>query len=586
MSRGITSSDAQPSCAPSGTQSCVFPSKRATTLPEALRLAPNLEVARVSASTYAISARGFNNSLGNKLLVLIDGRTVYTPLFSGVFWDAQDVLLEDVDRIEVISGPGATLWGANAVNGVINVITRPAANTQGLLVDIDGGGDGSTGVVRYGGRLAAGGSYRVYAKRNVVENTETSSDKPIPDGFNRDQVGFRADFGNADQGFTLQGDGYGGKSEQPLFGPVRIAGMNLLANWNRRQPDGSSTHVQAYFDRTQRDDPLDFHDRIDTADFSFQRDIPLKAHDIVWGGGYRYAHDETSKGLLAAFIPATRDLHWENLFVQDEVKLKKTLALTLGVRLDRNVYTGTEVLPSVRIAWKPTDDQLLWSSVSRAVRAPSRIDKEFFFPGSPPYLITGGPDFVSEVSDVFEIGYRAQPTNNASVSVTLFHQYYENLRSGEQQPDGSFQVENGTAGRATGIEAWASLQVTDRWRLSAGLTELRQKFWTRRGFHDPDGSVDLGNDPDHQWSLRSTFNVTPSLDFNVMTRSVGELPAPAIPAYTAVDSSLGWRPNARVELSLFLQNIFGAGHVEFAPGLLVPPSDYDRSAAVRLLWRW
>jgi iron complex outermembrane receptor protein len=558
----------------------------ATSLPEALRLAPNLEVARVSASTYAISARGFNNSLGNKLLVLIDGRTVYTPLFSGVFWDAQDVLLEDVDRIEVISGPGATLWGANAVNGVINVITRSASNTQGLLVGIDSGGDGSTGLVRYGGRLAADGSYRVYAKRNVIENTETASDRPIPDGFSRDQIGFRADFGNADQGFTLQGDGYSGKTEQRLFGPVQISGMNLLADWNRRQPDGSSLHVQTYFDRTQRDDPLDFHDRMDIVDFAFQRDIPLKTHDIVWGGGYRYAHDETSKGLLATFIPGVRDLHWENLFVQDEIKLRKTLKLTLGVRLDRNVYTGTEVLPSVRIAWKPTDDQLLWGAVSRAVRAPSRIDKEFFFPGNPPYLITGGPDFVSEVSDVFEIGYRAQPTNTASFSITLFHQYYENLRSGEPQPDGSFQVVNGTAGRATGVEAWGNLQVTERWRLSGGLVELRQTFWTRRGFHDPDGPVDLGNDPKHQWSLRSTFNITSTLDFNVMTRSVGTLPAPRIPAYTAVDASLGWRPNQRVELSLFLQNLFGAGHVEFGPGPLVPPSDYDRSAAIRFLWRW
>ena len=558
----------------------------ATSLPEALRLAPNLEVARVGASTYAISARGFNNSLGNKLLVLIDGRTVYTPLFSGVFWDAQDVLLEDVDRIEVISGPGATLWGANAVNGVINVITRSAANTQGVLVGLDGGGDGTTGLIRYGGRLSAAASYRVYAKRGVIENTETAGDQQIPDGGSKDQVGFRADWGDAERSFTLQGDGYGGQYRQALFGPVEISGMNLLADWNRHQSDGSSTHVQAYFDRTERDDPLEFHDRMDIVDFEYQRDLHFKAQDIVWGGGYRYAHDDASKGLLATFIPGERDLHWENLFVQDEIKLRNTLKLTLGVRLDRNVYTGTEVLPNIRIAWKPTDDQLLWSSLSRAVRAPSRIDKEFFFPGNPPYLITGGPDFVSEVSDVFEIGYRAQPTNNASVSVTLFHQYYENLRSGEPQPDGSFQVENGTAGRATGIEAWANLQVTDRWRLSAGLTELRQKFWTRRGFHDPDGSVDLGNDPNHQWSLRSTFNVTPSLDFDVMTRSVGELPAPLIPAYTAVDASLAWRPNAHVDVSLFLRNLFGAGHAEFAPAVFDPASNYGRSADVRLLWRW
>jgi iron complex outermembrane receptor protein len=558
----------------------------ATTLPEALRLAPNLEVARVSASDYAISARGFNNALGNKLLVLIDGRTVYTPLFSGVFWDAQDVVLEDVDRIEVISGPGATLWGANAVNGVINVITRSAAKTQGTLVSIQGGGEDNSGVVRYGGRFDSGGYFRVYAKRDVIEDTQTTTGEPITDGGSRDQVGFRADWGDADDGFTVQGDGYGGQFERTLFGPVAISGMNVLADWNRRETDGSSMQVQAYFDRTVRNDPLEFRDQMDVVDVQFQRDTPLASSDIVWGGGYRYARDDATKGLLATFIPGLKDLNWENLFAQDEIALEKTLKLTLGLRLDRNTYTGTEFLPNLRLAWKPGDDQLVWGSLSRAVRAPSRIDREFFFPGNPPYLITGGPDFVSEVSDVAEVGYRVQPTKRISFSVTGFYQYYENLRSGEPQPDGSFQVENGTAGRATGIETWTTLDLTGQWRVAVGLTELRQTFWTRRGFHDPDGSVDLGNDPNHQWSLRSTFDITPKLEFDVMTRSVAQLPAPVIPAYTAVDASSAWRPNTHLELSLFLQNLFDAGHVEFAPGAFALLSDYDRSAAVRVQWQW
>jgi iron complex outermembrane receptor protein len=558
----------------------------ATSLPEALRLAPNLEIARVSASTYAISARGFNNSLGNKLLVLIDGRTVYTPLFSGVFWDAQDVLLEDVDRIEVISGPGATLWGANAVNGVINVITRSAANTQGLLVGGTAGGDERSALIRYGGALGASGHYRVYAKRNAFDNTESVAGNPQPDGWNSDQVGFRADWGGPERGFTVQGDHYNGKSEPRPFGPIQISGTNLLANWNRQRPDGSGLRLQSYFDRTERDDPITFHDRMDVLDFEFQQDFPLRTQDILWGGGYRHAHDETGQGLLTTFIPATRNLHWENVFVQDEIRLRKNVDLTLGVKLDRNIYTGTEILPNVRFAWKPASDQLLWASASRAVRAPSRIDKEFFFPGNPPYLITGGPDFVSEISNVFEVGYRAQPTNAASFSVTVFHHRHENLRSGEQQPDGSFQVQNGTAGWTTGLEAWGNLQVTRRWRLSGGLVELHQHFWTKPGFHDPDGAVDLGNDPKHQWSLRSMVNVTPTLDFDVMVRSVSALPAPRIAGYTAVDASLGWRPNAHIELSLFLKNMFGAGHVEFAPGPLAAASDYDRSASARLLWRW
>ena len=558
----------------------------ATSLPEALRLAPNLEVARVSASTYAISARGFNNSLGNKLLVLIDGRTVYTPLFSGVFWDAQDVLLEDIERIEVISGPGATLWGANAVNGVINVITRSAANTQGLLVGGSVGGDERAELIRYGGALGASGHYRVYAKRTAFENTESVSGIAQPDGWDSDQVGFRSDWGDGDRGFTLQGDHYNGKSEQRLLGPIQISGTNLLANWNRRQPDGSSLRVQGYFDRSERDDPISFRDRMDIVDVEFQHGIALERQNLLWGGGYRHAHDQTQNGFLVAFIPATRNLHWENLFVQDEIKLRQSVNLTLGIKLDRNIYTGTEVLPSIRLAWKPASDQLLWASASRAVRAPSRIDKEFYFPGNAPYLITGGPDFVSELSDVFELGYRAQPTSTASFSATLFHHHHENLRSGEQQPDGSFQVQNGTAGWTTGVEAWGNLQVTERWRLSAGLVELRQHFWTKPGAHDPDGAVDLGNDPKHQWSLRSTVNLASTLEFNVMARGVGELPAPRIPGYTAVDASLAWRPNAHVDLSLLVKNMFGAGHVEFAPGPLVDASDYDRSAALKLLLRW
>ena len=241
------------------------------------------------------------------------------------------------------------------------------------------------------------GSYRVYAKRDVVEDTETASAQPIADGGSRDQAGFRADWGTPEQGFTVPGDGYNGQFEQPLFGAIRISGLNLLADWNRREADGSSLRMQTYFDETSRNDPLEFQDRMKIFDFEFQREIPLASSDLQWGGGYRFAHDATANGLLTAFIPATSDLNWENLFAQEEIKLNPDLKLTLGLRLDRNVYTGTEVLPDIRVAWKPSEDQLLWSALSRAVREPSRIDKDFYFPGNPPFAITGGPDFVSEL---------------------------------------------------------------------------------------------------------------------------------------------------------------------------------------------
>lgn len=558
----------------------------ATSLPEALRLAPNLLVARVSATTYAISARGFNNSLGNKLLVLIDGRTVYTPLFSGVFWDAQDLMLEDVERIEVISGPGATLWGANAVNGVINVVTRPASGTQGGLVAIDAGTQGRTGALRYGGETPGGGSYRAYAKHTLVDPTVAADGTPLPDGWTRDQVGFRADWGGAEDGFRLQGDGYRAESKERPVVPIEISGMNLVAAWNRQWSDGSSLRVQTYFDRTERDDPILFHDRMDVFDIEFQHTIPFDGHNLLWGGGYRRAQDEVEGGLLATFIPGRRQLHWENIFVQDELALRNNVALTFGIKLDRNVYTGTEVLPSVRAAWKPTDDRLLWGSVSRAVRAPSRIDREFYLPAAPPHLIAGGPDFVSEVSNVLEVGYRAQPTATFSYSITAFHHRHDDLRSGQPQPDGSFHVENGTAGRTSGVEAWANLQASDAWRLSAGLLELRQKFWTKPGSNDPDGAVDLGNDPKHQWSLRSTLALTSTLQFDLSVRRVGALPAPVVPSYVAVDAGLGWQPTPDLDVSVFLRDLFDSAHAEFEPGPLVPRSEYERSASVRLLWRW
>jgi iron complex outermembrane receptor protein len=557
----------------------------AASLPEALRLAPNLLVARISASTWAISARGFNNSLGNKLLVLIDGRTVYTPLFSGVFWDAQDVMLEDVERIEVISGPGATLWGANAVNGVINVITRSSADTQGGLVAVEAGSERRSAAARYGGALGSG-SYRAYARRVELDATVDAQGVAQPDAWTREQGGVRADFGDPSRGFTVQSDAYRAESELRPFGPVESSGAHLLAAWNRRTRSGGSLRVQAYYDHTERDDPVLFHDRMDIFDVEFQHAIPFERHRLVWGGGYRRAEDEVRKGFLTTFIPGKKDLHWENLFVQDEYRLQEALTLTAGVKLDRNVYTGTEVLPSLRAAWKPNDRALLWGSASRAVRAPSRIDREFFLPAEPPFLIAGGPDFHSEISDVYELGWRAQAGASFSYSLTAFQHEHDDLRSGEPQSNGSFQVQNGTAGRVRGVEGWASWQPTGAWRLSLGMLELRQAFHTKFGSHDPDGPVDLGNDPRHQWSLRSTAALTPQLDFSVAARYVGDLPEPAIPSYVAVDAGLEWRLGEDVDVLLSLRNLFDDGHVEFQPGPLVQASVYERSAAVKLLWRW
>jgi iron complex outermembrane recepter protein len=556
----------------------------ATTLPQALRLAPNLQSARTGAGTYAISARGFNNSLGNKLLVLIDGRTVYTPLFSGVFWDAQDVVLEDVDRIEVISGPGATLWGANAVNGVINVITRRAQETRGTLVSLGGGNREARGAARYGGQTASGAYYRVYGKRTVLQDTERANGASLLDGWDHGQAGFRTDWGTRENGATVQGDAYHAYSNLKPGGSLGISGVNLLGRWKRELDDGSHLRVQGYYDGTERNDPASFHERLDIADLEFQHALrPRGAHTLLWGGGYRYAWDRVENTALLAFLPPDRNLRWANLFAQDEVEIGPSVRATLGAKVETNVYTGAEFLPTARLAWKRTSHDLVWTALSRAVRAPARIDRDFFFPGRAPFAIRGGPQFQSEVSNVIELGYRAQPVSAFSYSVTAFRHLHERLRSGQPAPGGGFVVDNKIEGTTTGLEAWGSYQVTNRWRLMGGLLKLRQDLHLKSGSLDPVGPRALGNDPDHQWMVRSLLDLTGQHEFDVMIRHVSALPDPLVPAYTAVDARLGWRPSRAVEWSLSFENMFDPGHAEF--GAVTTRPEFERAVFLRVIWR-
>jgi iron complex outermembrane recepter protein len=567
-------------------------------LPEALRLAPNLQVARTGADTYAISARGFNNSnaLANKLLVLIDGRTVYSPAYSGVFWDQQDVMLEDVERIEVISGPGATLWGANAVNGVINVITRPAQNTQGGLVAAGGGNTDVGAAVRYGSKLGESGNFRLYGKSSRFDNTERADGASLPDGWQFNQAGFRADLGQSSSNFTFQGDLYNGRGDdRTLGGPIEVSGVNLLARLNKQFSSGSDIQLQAYFDRAQREDRTSFQGDTDTYDLEFQHGIPLGRHKVLWGAGYRQARDDLpatvpvppAAGLVISFVPESRTLSWQNVFVQDEVRLSETLKLTLGIKFEKNDYTGWENLPSARLAWKATERQLLWGAVSRAVRAPARLDRDFHLalviPAVPLTIpiINGGPDFESEVANVAELGYRAQPWSSFSLSVTAFYHDYDKLRSGQPAPA---VIQNMIEGEVSGVEAWATYQATGNWRLSGGLVELRKDLRVKPGSPDPVGPSALGNDPEHQWMLRSILNLTPRHDFDVMVRRVSRLPEPEVPAYTAVDARFAWRPRSDLELSVTAQNLFDPTHPEF--GALPGRSEIPRSVFGKAVWRF
>jgi iron complex outermembrane receptor protein len=355
----------------------------ATSLPEALRLAPNLQVARASANGWAISSRGFNSSSANKLLVLIDGRSVYSPLFSGVFWDVQDLMLEDIDRIEVISGPGGTLWGVNAVNGVVNVITRSSGQTQGRFLSLGAGNQEAQVALRQGGELGESGHYRIYAKQTHRAHTETDDGRPVDDASHTTQLGFRTDWAHGSDRVTFQGDAYNGKREQPLPGSIAISGVelalntisvsgaNLLTRWERRLASDASVTAQLTYDRVARTVPPTFAEKLDIVDLQIQHSSrPLANHSLVLGAEYRYAMDDVANSSFIAFLPGRIDQAWASLFAQDEIKLGPAWRLTLGARVENNDYTGSEFLPNIRLAWKPSADQLLWGAASRTVSSP------------------------------------------------------------------------------------------------------------------------------------------------------------------------------------------------------------------------
>ncbi|MBV8379167.1 MAG: TonB-dependent receptor [Paucibacter sp.] len=551
----------------------------ATTLPEALRLAPNLQVAQVYANGYAISARGFNSSSANKLLVLIDGRSVYTPLFGGVFWDVQDVVLGDVERIEVISGPGGTLWGVNAVNGVINVITRAAAQTRGTALTAAAGNDGAMASARQG--LALGdGSVRLYAKRTQFEHTQTAGGADVDDASQFTQVGFRGDWQVAADKLTVQGDAYRGRHGQPEPGSISISGValalgdittsgaNLLAHWDRILDDGASVSVQAYYDRTQRTVPPTFAETLDLADLQFQHSFrAFASHDVVWGAELRQGQDRLVNSVYFAFLPARLNQAWSSLFAQDEIALGERLRLTLGARIERNDYTGNEWLPNARLAWKLAPEHLLWTAVSRTVRAPSRLDRDAYVPGQPPFLLRGGPDFSAEVAKVVEFGYRGQPLPNATLSVTVYQADYDHLRTQEAVLSAAspyLYFGNAMAARVRGLEAWGSVQLMPGWKLHAGFTRLLQRFDLAPGSFDLGApAAAAGANPGEQLSLRSAVDLPWRLQFDAALRCVSRLAAPAVPGYTTIDARLGWHATPDTEISVSGKNLLGARHGEF-----------------------
>jgi iron complex outermembrane recepter protein len=553
----------------------------ATSLPEALRLAPNLQVATLNAAQYSISARGFNNAIGNKLLVLIDGRTVYSPLFSGVFWDANDVMLEDVDRIEVVSGPGGTLWGANAVNGVINIITRPAAATQGALATVARSGSGGYEAARWGGKLGEAGHYRVYALTMDHADTRRADGLARPDSATKDQAGFRSDWESRAGQFTVQGDAYtGGKYPANNLAP-RQSGENLLARWSGGFANGSPFKLQAYVDHAKRDDVTLFRDEATTLDLQFSHEPTLgPGRQLLWGAGLRHTRDVTNASTTLVFAPGERSLSWANAFAQYDLKVGDKATFTAGAKAEHNVYTGWEFLPNARLEYKHSANHTTWAAVSRAVRAPARLDRDFFVPATPPFAINGGPNFVSEIATVAEIGHRGAVGHALSYSVTAFRQHYTHLRSGSAVPA---TLINQIEGNVDGVEAWGTWQAAPAWRLSAGLLELHKDLNSTRGTPDPSGVAGLGNDPRRQWNLRSSLDIGARGEFDVLVRHVGALPSPAVQAYTAVDARWAWRVSPSLELSALAQNLFDPRHVEF--NAVGAASQIERKILVKATWK-
>ena len=548
----------------------------ATRLAEILRLAPNLQVAQVTAASYAISARGFNGTAAGKLLVLIDGRTVYSPFFSGVFWDMHDVPPETIERIEVISGPGATLWGANAVNGVINIITRNSNETQGGVLTAAGGSLERRVSLQYGGRLGEALSYRVYVETADHDHDVTASGANARDGWRQSQGGFRLDWTRGADLLTVQGDIYDGSQHQLTTANRAISGHNLLGRWTHGLNGGSTLQVQAYYDYLERKVPGIFGDFLHTYDLDVQHSFTLgAAHEIVWGGGYRLTDDRfpivpnnPSSRFTQFFRPESRRLGLGNLFAQDTIALSPSLKLTLGLKLEDDPYSDVEALPSARVSWQATDDTLLWAGVSRAIRAPSRFDRDFVQTRGSTVIIGPG-NFQPETLIAYELGYRGRPSSRSSLSISAFYNVYDDLRTFEFGRGGALPltVANRMEGETYGVEAWGAYQVTDWWRLTAGANWLHEDLRFKPGASRQGGIQSAGDDPDHQLSVGSMMTLPNDLALDLHLRRVGALPSPASPAYTELNGRLGWALTKSVELSVSGFNLLTDHHPEFGSAM-------------------
>ncbi len=587
----------------------------ATSIPEALRLAPGVEVARNGAHEWTITLRGFNDNLSDKLLVMIDGRSVYTPLYGGVFWDAQDVLMEDIQRIEVIAGPGGTVWGANAVNGVINIITRSARDTQGGFAEIGAGDeDDLVAGVRYGrrfGDLAARG----YVKRTERNAARTLDHASAGDDWHRNQGGFRLDWalGGTDS-LTVQADAYDAEESARVRsdftlgtlpgtvpGSIDVSGRNLLARWVRQFDAGAQLRVQGYYDHTERDIPGSFDEDRDTVDLEVTHDLrDIGRHDLIWGADFRVTSDDLNGTLFASFVPDSRTDRLYSVFLEDRIDLHEgKLFLTLGSKLEHNDYTGYENQPNVRLAWLPTPRQTVWAAVSRAVRIPTRVNRnvELHAPiglvgnGIPLFAeVDGDPDFESEQLTAYELGYRTHVGDVSVDAVAYYHDYGRLLTnevvSGPVVVTGppayllvSIVEANGMRGETYGGTLDVKWQPRPFWRLEAEVSHIDFDLSLRPGSGDRGATLVAGNSPDYQGAIRSYLQLPRGIGLYFGVRYVDELKNQDVPSYVAVDANIIWQITPRLEASLTARNLTDPRHPEFGDG-----EQIERNFLVKLDW--
>jgi iron complex outermembrane receptor protein len=596
-----------------------------TSIPELLRMAPGLSVAQIDGNKWAITSRGFNNRYANKLLILIDGLSVYSPLFSGVNWVNQDLMLEDVERIEIVRGPGATMWGANAVNGVINITTKHTKETRGGLLTIGGGSEErGFGSLRFGGDMGKSAYYRFYAKYFDRGESVDFSGRPVIDRWNGLRGGFRIDWQATEKdSLTLQGDVYGGRADQriSLFftlppythvigDRIKLAEGNVNAHWRRISSDRSDIAIRLNYDRTKREEAT-FGEGRNSFNVEFQHHLAAgKRQDMIWGLGYRVTSDHLTDRPSLSFNPRKRTDTLFSGFWQNEFMLApKRLRLTLGSKLEHNNYTGFEVQPNIRLLCTPNDRHTIWAAVSRAVRTPARIEDDIQAPyqvlpetGGLPNVVTvfGNRGIKSEILIAYELGYRVRLVTDLSLDVATFYNSYRRLSTaifGEPYFSSTplpprvvipLIFNNRLRGESYGAELVANWNVWSHWKLSGGYSFLRLQLHPYAGSPLPLTAESAeGDSPRHQIQLHSQLRLLHNLEFDAALYRVSRLFTGSIPGYTRLDARLGWRLRDSIDLSLGLQNLLDPRHPEFGETYLgETPTQRERGIYGKLTWRF